>query len=160
MSKRISLICLCVSLILIAVSSASAKQVYKWVDKDGKVHYSDRPQDESAQAIEIKDKITPEQQLEAKRRAKELIRLQNRRANIEIENAQDAKREQQKSEKEAQELKRSCELAKQSIEDLKAQVRLFTRKDDGEVEWMNDEKRKSELAKVEKDFAQYCSSGY
>ncbi|WP_210330242.1 DUF4124 domain-containing protein [Aliikangiella sp. G2MR2-5] len=40
--------------ILLAQVDAYAK-VYKWVDKDGKVHYSDKPQSEKAQEVEVKE---------------------------------------------------------------------------------------------------------
>lgn len=36
-------------LLLLAANAAQASQVYKWVDKDGKVHYSNTPPPEAAQ---------------------------------------------------------------------------------------------------------------
>lgn len=40
-------------LIAFAAVAAQAGEVYKWVDKDGKVHYGDRPKHE-AQQVEIR----------------------------------------------------------------------------------------------------------
>jgi hypothetical protein len=37
---------------LLAVAAAAAQEAYRWVDEDGVVHYSDRPQ-EGAEAIEL-----------------------------------------------------------------------------------------------------------
>lgn len=44
--------CACLLLLLCSVG-AQAERVYRWVDAQGKVHYSDRPQG-NAQAIEIR----------------------------------------------------------------------------------------------------------
>ncbi|MBP7663377.1 MAG: DUF4124 domain-containing protein, partial [Shewanella sp.] len=40
---------------LVLFSMLAQATVYKWVDKDGKVHYSDEPQP-NAQVVELKDK--------------------------------------------------------------------------------------------------------
>lgn len=39
--------------------AAQAENVYKWVDKDGKVHFGDRPQAEEAQELKVTDKSVP-----------------------------------------------------------------------------------------------------
>jgi hypothetical protein len=44
---------LAVSLAL-ACAAASAGEVYKWKDKDGRVHYGDRPKDAQAESVTIK----------------------------------------------------------------------------------------------------------
>lgn len=38
---------------------AQAENVYKWVDKDGKVHFGDRPTSEEAQELTVTDKSAP-----------------------------------------------------------------------------------------------------
>lgn len=39
--------------------AAQAENVYKWVDKDGKVHFGDRPQAEEAEELKVTDKSAP-----------------------------------------------------------------------------------------------------
>ena len=43
MAARGSAIAACIG--LLAASAAHADEIYKWVDKDGKTHYSSRPED-------------------------------------------------------------------------------------------------------------------
>lgn len=42
------------SLLFLSVGSVEAK-VYKWVDKDGNVHFSDKPVDQAAKEVEVKE---------------------------------------------------------------------------------------------------------
>lgn len=39
---------------MLALSLSVQANVYKWVDKDGKVHYSDKPQP-NAEVVELKE---------------------------------------------------------------------------------------------------------
>jgi hypothetical protein len=40
---------------LFFIISPAAAQIYKWVDKDGRVHFSDRPIDTTAQKLDLRD---------------------------------------------------------------------------------------------------------
>lgn len=51
---------LCSLLLTPAVSA----QIYTWTDKDGKVHYSDQPQSDDAQEIEVKEKNNIKRQVQ------------------------------------------------------------------------------------------------
>ncbi|MGQ0586245.1 MAG: DUF4124 domain-containing protein [Gammaproteobacteria bacterium] len=39
--------------LLLSVTAASAAEVYKWKDKDGRVHYGDKPKDQPADSVII-----------------------------------------------------------------------------------------------------------
>ncbi|QYJ76068.1 DUF4124 domain-containing protein [Shewanella sp. FJAT-52076] len=41
------------------VQPAQADNVYRWVDKDGKVHFGDRPPSEAAEELRVTDKSAP-----------------------------------------------------------------------------------------------------
>lgn len=43
-----------IAALLISSAVASAGEVYKWVDKDGKVHYGDKPKTQPAEAVMAK----------------------------------------------------------------------------------------------------------
>jgi len=53
----------CAALTLSAVASAA---VYKWVDAEGRVHYSDRPPSEEAQIVSIISRPTNRERLAAR----------------------------------------------------------------------------------------------
>ena len=58
-------------LILCGVTLSSQAGVYKWVDKDGKVHYGSSPYHQQSEEIEIK-KSRPTQQHDAEKQRKRL----------------------------------------------------------------------------------------
>jgi len=41
-------------LLAFACAAASAGEVYKWKDKDGRIHYGDRPKDVQAESVTVK----------------------------------------------------------------------------------------------------------
>ena len=40
--------------LVVACAAASAGEVYKWRDKDGRLHYGDRPKDAQAESVTVK----------------------------------------------------------------------------------------------------------
>ena len=55
-------------LAILAFGAASAAEVYRWTDKDGQVHYSDRPR-EGAERIEIQEPVTFRAPVSTRRRS-------------------------------------------------------------------------------------------
>ncbi|WP_185964417.1 DUF4124 domain-containing protein [Aliikangiella marina] len=135
-----------------------AGEVYKWVDENGKVHYSDRPKDDNAQVVEIKNKVTPEQQAEARQQARKLIQLQQRRVAIEMENAQDKKRQEQENALKAEELKKTCQEAEKAVRILEFQAPVFEQNGKGGKRFISDEERKQELQKLKQGISQHCAT--
>jgi exonuclease V gamma subunit len=41
--------------IAVLATAAQAAEVYKWTDKDGRVHYGDRPKSQTAQEVELRN---------------------------------------------------------------------------------------------------------
>lgn len=136
----------------------SAGEVYKWVDENGKVHYSDRPKDENAQAVEIKDNVTPEQQAEARLQAQKLIRLQQRRVAIEMENAYDQKLQAHENAKKAAELAKTCKEAEKAVKILEFQAPVYQQDEKGGRRFIGDEERKKELRNLKDNIAKHCSN--
>jgi len=46
-------------LLLLCISTTTYAEVYKWVDKDGKTHYGDRPSSSQAKEIKIQEPSSP-----------------------------------------------------------------------------------------------------
>ncbi|WP_196140519.1 DUF4124 domain-containing protein [Aliikangiella sp. G2MR2-5] len=145
----------CLLASLIFVGSAHSK-VYKWVDKDGKVHYSDKPQGKNATELDIKKDINKNSQREAQNRNQELIDWQKKRLQVqmETEKEQKAKAEKEAREKKAHETK--CRLANSQLGTLKAQIRILTANEKGEQYFMSDEERKKEINMLETFIKQNC----
>lgn len=55
---------LLIAVLLASTAVASAGEVYKWVDQDGKVHYGDRPKTQPAEAVTTKPGHRPDEPLD------------------------------------------------------------------------------------------------
>lgn len=146
------------TLYLICGSSFSIAEVYKWTDKDGKVHYSDKPQNADAKKLKLKPDLTPEQQQKAAQEAhKKLERLQ-RVIYAELEQNHEANKSQANEQQDAQKLARACQIARRELSLLKQQVRLAQTGKDGELEFLSDEQREAEIKKITKITSEHCNS--
>ena len=73
---------LAVSLVL-ACAAASAGEVYKWKDKDGRVHYGDRPKDVKAESIMVAPSGGATEAAAPTGEAERLAECQKKRAQLE-----------------------------------------------------------------------------
>lgn len=111
---------------------ARADQVYKSVDAQGHVTYSDRPASAAAQKTDVA--VQQADPKEAERLAKEHLLLK-------AEDAQRTQKETADSKIKAQqdaEKKRRCESARNHYNDLKSSNRIYTTTADGNREYYTD----------------------
>lgn len=116
--------CLLVLLITWTTFTPLFAAVYKWVDENGKTHYSDKPLDEKAETIQIKE--TP--QLDANHDSR--VEKQQRLLKVLDEERQEAK--QIKAEERTERLKReaNCARARKDLENIKNASFLYKKSDD------------------------------
>lgn len=136
---------------LVAVSSAAADGVYKWVDEQGKVHYGDRPPaDAAANQVEIEDRPAPSGDDAARReKARRLLNA------IETERAQNkaaAAREQARSARR----ERNCAIAKRRVDILQRANSVSITGDDGQRRYLDDEERAAALVRARKLVQDWC----
>ena len=146
-----------VSFIFFLNADLAHAKVYKWVDENGKVHYSDKPFDEDSKQLNIKDKLTPEQQRAAKEKARQFVNMQRKRVNSQFEADYETKKEKSTREKAARKLSQDCKLARSEHKKLKMPVRIYTPGKNGEREYMSDEARQNEIKRLETFISQACS---
>jgi hypothetical protein len=147
-------------LVLVALCAAfgAHAQVYKWVDKDGKVQYSDQPPPPGASKTDAQ-KVTsvvttvtsggssaPGKTLQE--RAKESDKARSEGADKQKKDDDDARVTQQKQE--------ACNSAKASLKTLQAGGRITTTGTDGEKTLMDDDQIQQEVAKAQKAVADAC----
>ncbi len=142
--------------ILLATATVAA-QVYKWVDKDGKVQYSDQPPPPGATKTEAKKVETsnavtsapaPAQGLQD--RAKDYDKRQK-------DSADDAKKadEARKKDEAAAE---NCKGAQSALRDLESGRPIRRTNEKGEITVMSDEEREAETSRVRAAAAESCKS--
>ena len=145
--------CSVVFLILAAVSFAAITQaeVYKWTDKEGKVHYSDKPIDDKTKALKMKRKPSEKEIYQANKRAKSLINHQQKLHEIAQDDAHDKKIIADKKEKKEKKRIAFCQDAQRQIHRLGRGRRTYTTNDDGSRYFMSDEDKNKMIAEYKSE---------
>jgi len=125
----------CIVLCLAAVATGvAAEDVYRWVDDDGVVHYSDRPVGKNAERVDVRS-------LDA------------------IEDAGDARAGERGGESGAAEeetRREQCERAKTRLAEYQEADRLYQVGPEGERREMSADERVKAIARVKQDVQAFC----
>lgn len=140
--------------LLLTVKTADA-QLYKWVDEQGKVHYSDQPADaktKSESTLNIPNQPgTPSGADGGKSWQDKEQEFQKRKTS-----AAEAEAKKQKAEQEAKTQRENCEKAKQNLSQLESAVPVYTFNEKTGRTLLNQEQRTQEIAKARKSVAEWC----
>jgi hypothetical protein len=161
MMKSLALAC-----VLLVSAGAWANEVYKWVDKDGKVHYSDEPV-AAPEAKKLKrntgnpatgapakgergaaaasDKKTPRTTADKE--------LESRRRKVE---AEETEKKEQVAQTRAKEKAAYCGSLKGNLKALEQGGRISKHDEKGEQIFLDDAMREKELAQVKLDIQKNC----
>ena len=142
--------------VLLATATVAA-QVYKWVDKDGKVQYSDTPPPPSASKADPKKLNTGPVATPSAATAPKS--LQERAKDADKRRSDDA--EKAKKDEEAQKISKNneerCKEAMRFKSDLDSGRPLYRNNDQGERTFMSEEERNAEIARVKSIMAEACT---
>jgi len=143
-------------LALFALTSTAAAQstVYKWVDADGKVQYSQTPpQDVSHEKVHLPVSEP------ATGGSSTLERLQKQLDQIDQERAEQAQQQQQAREARNQEELRSrnCKQARANLQALQSNADVIQTRSDGSKFILTAEQREQRLKQTNKDIEYYCN---
>jgi hypothetical protein len=148
-------------IVLLAALFFIAGAVYKWVDDQGKVHYSDKPPPgRESQVVPLAPGPTPEQQAQAEQRLRAIREEAQREATArEAERAHEAQKQaaQQSQAAAAAVAARVCADARVQRMTLDLQVPVYRRGPGGERIYLADSDRPAEQKSLDEAIARYCS---
>jgi hypothetical protein len=134
----------------LCLSSAQA-EVYKWTDKSGKVHYSDKPLTDAAKSVPgTKTTVDPSQAIKA---------LSDKEQDYK-KRQEDAAKAKEKTDKEAEEARikqQNCDNARKQMSQLQGNKRLYTTTPDGGRSYMNDADRQQAMDNAQQAVNKYCN---
>lgn len=147
---RSLLLTACLSLVL----SAQAADVYRWTDENGQVHFGQRPPAAGAQRMELPDAGTLNtyggSELQ-QRRDRERRLLDN------YEYDRDQKRARQaREESKRQTTAANCRKLQEYWQQLSYQGPIYIRRDGGGRDYLSDEQRVAEKARIEPAYERAC----
>jgi hypothetical protein len=140
--------------ILLATATVAA-QVYKWVDKDGKVQYGDSPPPAGATKTEAKKIDTAPVAATAPPAAKSLQDRAKESDKLKAEEAEKAKKADVAQQNAAISAS-NCSDARGSLRDLESGRPIARTTEAGAREYLDDAARQAEIAKARKAVAEFC----
>lgn len=139
-----------VSVITIAFAIPASAELYKWVDENGKVHFTDKPAHPSAETIEVEQQKMIGQDDNVRGINDRVKRL--RQSESEVQAIEDNARRQKKDQ--ADQLSKQCVNNKHRLSRLNGLV--YRLNDKGERVYMTDDEILQTRAKVQKWLDDNC----
>ena len=136
-------------LILVLLTAATqAEQMYKWIDVDGVVHYTDRPPPSA----------TPFARIKVGSESNPTTASQNNAPPTTADTPANATQHTISSSPDSpvQRLAKACEQARKQIDLLSSKYEVSVSKDNGQVEVLDSAARKLELIKAQEAASAYC----
>ena len=140
---------------VVAVTIASAGEIYKWTDDDGNVHYTDKPIDARSEHMDIQSRPTNETVVNAEIQTR--VDYQERRA----ESVAAAAEEQKSADElraEAEERQEKCSMYRARLTKFVQSRRLYREDEDGERVYLDEEQTQTARDDVENKVDEYCNS--
>jgi len=151
--------------LLLALAAPAYAQLYKWVDAEGKVHYSDQPPPATAtKEQKLNIRTTPQEppaaaETEAKAAEAKPAAAATTPAEREMEYRKrkvEEEQKQQKAEAEQKANQENCVNAQRRARNYQEDGRIFTVDEKGERVYMDDEARIRNLRDAQLEIAKYC----
>ncbi|MDH3613589.1 MAG: DUF4124 domain-containing protein [Gammaproteobacteria bacterium] len=150
--KRYALL-ITVAAALITGGTAVASEIYKWTDRDGNVHYEDRPTgDAPMERLAIVSRNTDNSAVRSQVAAKREARATAEQV------ASEAPPEMSKAELRAEQEKRKeqCQMYRDRLEQFLRSQRLYREDDAGEREYLDESETLAARESVEGQIKEYC----
>ena len=144
-------------LTLALIPAALAGKVYKWVDKDGNVHYSAEKPSTGAQEMKVKSKpsssgedseehsSSDDEQAKKEKAEEEKVKVSSEKEAAEIEKKNEEIR------------KKNCSIAKRKAATIEQGGRLYEVDESGERHYWDDDTRRSKMDEAEAQIKEWCN---
>ncbi|MFK8029990.1 MAG: DUF4124 domain-containing protein [Gammaproteobacteria bacterium] len=143
---------LSVSLLTLASLSASAdSDVYKWTDSSGRVHYSDKPDGDNLEKMNVKSKRTDNAAI-VKAKQVRIDVAQAAAADARIQANLDQEEEQNQAIRDE-----NCSRASEALASLRNAQRLYIPGENGDRRYLSEEEIADRIQRAEKDTSKWCA---
>ena len=143
--------------LLVAAGLAQAGGIYKWTDADGNVHYGERPPPGAESREMAPAPPPPAGDVETSRqRLDRLLERQQRSDMLRRESIENARREREQDEAQAQVRKARCQAAKTDLEFLNEQRPVYYVDEKGERRYLDDREREEAKARLRREITTWC----
>jgi len=134
----------------LCVLSAQAEQVYKWVDENGTIHYSDmKPNNVNAENVRVKTGKSSGSRSSPQSQAQEMSAQQ--------EQALQKKADELQTQAKARENDAQCQLVRDNLKKLQENSRVKVSGEDGEFRYLTPEEINAKKAEYREMLQNFCN---
>ena len=142
----------CTLLLILPFSISTSAEIYRWIDAQGKTHFSEHPPGDQVKSEEVSSQLSPLNRDSSSEETKKLQQLfkgatPEEQALQQQEKAQQQQRDQQKN--------LVCNKAKKQLQILKGPV-YFT-DNNGKEYSVSEEERQGRVSRLEQEIRRHCS---
>lgn len=137
--------------LLVFTANVPAADMYKWVDEEGVVHYSQTPPPPDIQAETIK----PPPEVNTEKAREELQKQQELVEKIREQRLED-KKEEKLAQKELEQKRANCEMARKRLASYE-QPRVRYTGEDGKRYYFTEEERQEQIQKSKDMIKEFCN---
>ncbi len=141
---------------LLLLSQAVSGGIYRWVDENGRVHFSDRPVAEEAEQVEIRNSTPPSSGREARPATADERRVkQQKLLDVYRQEREEKAEARKKARQEEAEREKRCAYARDRLQRYRVS-RIYEPQADGGRRFFSDAERETAIANLEKQVRQSC----
>ncbi len=141
------------SILIFCLATSAQAEIYKWVDEQGKVHFSDRPQGKNTEKVEVKSSVSDAQKQDAERLSQRYQQLYQQ-----VKEEEQAQAEADRKASADKEKRRAvCEQLKKKVNIANQEYALVRFNDEGGHEYLTDEEAADYRSKMNQLYAERCS---
>jgi hypothetical protein len=141
---------------LLLLSQAVSGGIYRWVDENGRVHFSDRPVAEEAEQVEIRNSTPPSSGREARPATADERRVkQQKLLDVYRQEREEKAEARKKAKQEEAEREKRCAYARDRLQRYRVS-RIYEPQADGSRRFYSDAERETAIANLEKQVRQSC----
>ncbi|MCO7227075.1 DUF4124 domain-containing protein [Pleionea sp. CnH1-48] len=147
-----------VSLLALSLSQeAHAGKIYKWVDENGKVHYSDKPppKQHKSEEIKVKKSATTKNQVDT-RSAQQRVKDAQKWLNSTQEEKKQKRLKQQQQAAEQKQAQEKCAKARRAYQEAIRSNALYDKDKKGNTYVMNEEQRQAAFKVLQQQIKTFC----
>lgn len=149
-----------IALLCFASAPSLGDEVYKWVDKNGGVHYGEfPPNNKKSKTVDVPSTPQPaaddEQEAPSPATAESTPPAENKKDKF-LEERAKVKEDKEAQEKKKKEFERACNEARSNMEVLQDGSRIRVVDANGKAKFLTDEEKAQRLESEKKNAAKYC----
>lgn len=152
---KYSAFCTMLLLLVAMAGAADARQIYKWTDAEGNVHYGDKPVGEQAEQLAIRSSRTDPARIAAMAKAREETRAVATAEELAAADGGPSKEELQAA---ARERQQKCAMYRERLEKFVMSRRLYREDERGERVYLDDDEAQAARERVQNRVEEFCNT--